>query len=141
MDPKYTERSGAIDFYFLVAQHLQNISDGMKVGLDTTSTKNTVLLMSYFMQVKHYESMITMFLPKYYWDKKKEIFPKIPPISATWEGIDMNMKFFEAVSEWFQLIHIAAYNEGVLKIKRPIKPDKAGPVYKDGFKPKDYNKA
>jgi hypothetical protein len=141
MEPKYTERSGAIDFYFLVAEHLRNISDGLKIGLETTSTKNTVSLMSYFMQVKHYENMITMFLPEYYWNKKKEIFPNIPPISSTWTGIDKNMEFFEEVSKWFQLIHTTAYNEGVLKIKRPIRPDKAGKVYKNGFQPADYNKS
>ena len=138
MDLKYAESTGAIDFYFLVAQHLQNISDGLKVGLETTPDKNTVGLVSYFMQVKHYENMITMFLPECYWQKKKEVFPKIPPIAATWAGINRNLEFFEAVSNWFQLIHTTAYNEGVLKIKRPIRTDKPRPVYKNGFIPKDY---
>ncbi len=136
-ETKYAERNDAIDFYFLIAKHLDRMSETLRPGLETDPNKNTGNLIAYYMATAHYENMITMFLPNYYWEKKKNIFPKIPPVSDTWGDVYGCLNFFEAVNQWFQLIHTTAYNEGVLKIRRPYKKEEAGAVYKNGYKPSE----
>lgn len=138
VEPKFTEKSEAIDFYFLVAKHLDRMSEMLKEGFDAGGAANAAKLIGYFTMTKHYENSITMFLPKYYWQKKREILPTIPDISWTWQNILKNLEFFDKISDWFQLVHTTAYNEGVLKIKRPYKPDDVDVKYKDGYIAKNY---
>ena len=136
---KFTERIEGIDFYFLIAKNLDKMSDILKAGLEPGGIPNGVKLLSFFMSVKFYECMITMFLNEDYWRKKEEIFSKIPEADKAFADAKSNIDYFNNVSEWFQLIHTYAYSEGILKIQRPIRPDKKGAVYKNGFKP-DYDK-
>ena len=136
---KFTERIEGIDFYFLIAKNLDKMSDILKSGLEPGGIPNGEKLLAFYMSTKFYENMITMFLKEDYWRKKEELFAKIPVIDKAFGDAKSNIDFFNRVSEWFQLIHINAYNEGILKIQRPIRPDKKGPVYKNGFKP-DYDK-
>lgn len=93
------------------------------------------MLISYYLMVQHYENLVTMFMPKEYWDKKDEIFHNIPSISSTWKDIHKNLIFFQKVSDWFQLLHIFSYNEGILKITRPYKEEEAGPTWLNGYNP------
>lgn len=139
--PKFAERLEALDFYFLVGLNLKKIIDKLGEGLVPGGSPNAEKLISFYLLTKNYENIITMFLPKEYWKEKDKIFPQIPGISATWADIDKNLHFFDSVSKWFQLIHTFAYNEGVLKIRRPYVPDEVGEVYKDGFVPDDYKKS
>ena len=132
---RFAENVQSLDFYFLIAKHIDRMSESLVGGLNPGGAPNSEKLIAYYMQTKHYENMVTMFLPKYYWDRKAEIMPEIPDISWTWKDVVRNLEFFDKVSQWFQILHLTSYNEGVLKIKRPYKVDEAGKVFKDGFKP------
>lgn len=135
MEPRFAERLEALDFYFLVAKHLDRMSEGLKEGLDPGGTPNSSKLIAYYMQVQHYENLVTTFLPEYYWKKKKEILPTIPNITWTWSNVIQNLRFFDKISLWLQLLQVTCTNEGVLKIKTPYKVSDELEVYKDGFKP------
>lgn len=138
---KFAERIEALDFYFLVGLNLKKIIDKLGEGLQPGGIPNAEKLISFYLLTKNYENIITMFLPKEYWKAKERIFPQIPPMDFAWKDIKKNLKFFDSVSQWFQLIHTFAYNEGVLKLRRPYVPDEPGEVYKDGFVPDDYKKS
>jgi len=120
MAQKYAIKTEGADYYSVIIAHLMDMGRALKEGLDVghIGTKN---LMAYHQMIIHYESLVTPFMTKEFYEKRAELEKRLPAVSKTWSGNIVNqMQYFNAISDLFQLLMIFSYNEGVLKLrKRP----------------------
>ena len=123
----FSVRQEGIDYFFLIVRHIDRMSDGLTAGLGVGEI-NTKPLIAYHQMVLHFESLLTPFLTdEEFKIERKKLEKKMPDYEKTWSGeIGDQIKYFEGISNLFQLLIIEAYNHGVLKIKI-TKEEKTGP--------------
>ena len=107
-----------ITYSILLFRHLDRISEGLKQGLDVAQISNNKILMAYYSQVRYLEGLCSMHLPAEYYNKKHELFRKMPSFSSTWSGdLGDNTNFLNHVTKWFELILAFAHNLDLVQFK------------------------
>lgn len=105
------------NYSVLIYRHLDRMSESLTKGLEIGQLKNSTFLMSYYLFVLHFESLINTYITAKAYARINEYKSRLPSFKMTYTGrLEDNIKFLNAVSEWFQVLLIVANNAGFIAI-------------------------
>lgn len=115
---KFSIQQTGIDYFINILKHIDRMSEGLiKESVDVGKI-GTKALVGYYEQILHLEALLTPFLTKEYYEKRKDIISKIPDYHLTWSSeIKDQIEFFNAIVKLFRFLILISYKQGVLKIK------------------------
>jgi hypothetical protein len=115
MAESYTNRP--VNYSDLIYRHLDRMSDSLRRGIEVGEVKNATFLMSYYLFILHFESLINTRIEGEAYERIKEYKQRLPSFRLAWSGnLKENIDFLEAISQWFQVLLIVANNNNFIQI-------------------------
>lgn len=101
----------------LIYRHLDRMSESLKHGLEVGQINNATFLMAYYLFIRHFESMINIYISGEELRTINEYKSKRPSFKKAYSGsLRDNIDFIDGISDWFEVLLLVANNESFIKI-------------------------
>lgn len=110
-----------IDYSYLVFVHLQRLGDLIS-EIERDNATSEKRLINFRNQVSWFETLLTPFLDKLYYEKYKEFGVPAGKVPLRTKDLSTNMRYFDKVNKWCQLLVIYAYNNRLLRVRKRFIP-------------------
>lgn len=101
----------------LIYRHLDRMSESLKHGLEVGQINNATFLMAYYLFIRHFESMINIYVTGKALRKINEYKSGLPSFQKAYSGrLSDNIEFVDGISNWFEVLLTVANTEGFIKI-------------------------
>jgi len=99
----------------LLFRHLDRMSHTLSAGMGINQNIN--LLTSYYSLTIHLEAIMIPHLDEEYFNKKRQLEYKMPPIKDTMGSLRQNVEFLRWCGEWLQVLVAYAYKKRLMYIQ------------------------
>lgn len=104
---------------YLVAKHVDRMSQNI-TGFDPMQP-NINLITGYYLQIQHFENLITTYTDDKYFEKKEKIGLEKAK-NRIRKGFEVKelIEFCEVVAKWYRLVHVYASNNDLITSQKKI---------------------